>query len=271
MSNEEGPSIVIYQHYCPPEVKRVLASGGSAFIGEVDDSTVLKYPLAPGGDMTRLKAEKKLLEITGPHERIIAYKGFTDAGLYLERATNCNIAEYILESGKPLPSVKQRLAWCREAAEAVAWIYSRRVLHCDIQLTNLLLDEHLHIKLSDFQGRHLSADGKVLVDGWSAESCKFSAPRNDPFDADIKTDLFALGCTFYFIMMAHAVYPDIVHGEEGRYEKVEDRFRNEAFPEDKYACSAITMKCWRMEYESAEEVVQDLEALEREQQVIALE
>lgn len=93
MSNDKGPSVAIYQHYCPAGVKRVLASGGSAFIGEVDDSTVFKYPLAPGGDMTRLEAEKKLLEIIGPHERIIACKGFTDGGIYLERAINGNTAE----------------------------------------------------------------------------------------------------------------------------------------------------------------------------------
>lgn len=34
---------------------------------------------------------------------------------------------------------------------------------------------------------------------------------------------------------------------------------------------SITMKCWRMGYESAEQVVQDLEAIGREQQVTALE
>ncbi|KAL2127179.1 hypothetical protein VTI74DRAFT_11199 [Chaetomium olivicolor] len=137
--------------------------GGSAFIGEVDDSTVFKYPLAPGRDMTRLEVERKLLEIILPHESIIAFKGFTDTGIYLERATNGTVAEYILESGNPLPLVKQRLA-------------------CD-----------LHVKLSDFQGQHSSEDGEVFLDGWSAESCRFPCPQGDLCDANVKTDLFALG------------------------------------------------------------------------------
>ncbi|KAJ4323089.1 hypothetical protein N0V84_004489 [Fusarium piperis] len=244
MSDDKGQTITIYQHYLPPGVKRVLASGSSAFIGEVDDFTVFKYPLAPGGDMTRLEIERKLLENIGPHERIIGLKSFSDTGLYLERALNGNVAEYMLESGKPLPSVKQRLAWCREAAEAVAWIHVRRVLHCDIQPTNLLLDEELHIKLSDFQGKQLSENGEVLLDGWSGEPCRFYCPRDDPFDADVKTDLFALGCTIYFIMMGHAVFPDIVDGED--------------------KC-AVTLKCWQKKYESAKEVVRDIESLERGQ------
>ena len=264
MSNNNEATVTIYQHYCPPGVKQVLASGSSAFIGEVDESTVFKYPLAPGGDMTRLEVERKLLKIIEPHERIIRLKSCSDTGLYLERARNGNLADYMLESGKPLPSVKQRLAWCREAAEAVAWIHAQRVLHCDIQPTNLLLDEELHIKLSDFQGRQLSEDGEVLLDGWSGEPCRFYCPRDDPFDADVKTDLFALGCTIYFIMMGHAVFPDIIDGEDRWYEKVGDRFTSQQLPQDQHVCSAVTLKCWHKKYESAKELVRDIESLERE-------
>lgn len=262
MSDYEGA--VVYQHYCPPGVKRVLASGSSAFVGEVDDSIVFKYPLSPGGDMTRLRVEGKLLEIIGPHERIIRLESFSDTGLYLEGAPNGNLASYMLESGQPAPSVEQRLAWCREAAEAVAQTHSRRVLHCDIQPTNLLLDGDLHVKLSDFQGRHLSEDGEVLLDGWSSEPCRFSCPRDDPFDADVKTDLFALGCTIYFIMMGHAVFPDIVDGEDGWSERVADRFASRRFPRDQHACDAVTLKCWQREYESAGEVVSDIKSLSKE-------
>jgi hypothetical protein len=82
----KADQVFVYQVYCPPTVKEVIASGTSAFVGEVDGSTVMKYPLAPGGDMSRLEIEKKLLDIVGPHERIIGLKGFSDNGLYLERA-----------------------------------------------------------------------------------------------------------------------------------------------------------------------------------------
>ncbi|KAL2178368.1 uncharacterized protein P884DRAFT_276911 [Thermothelomyces heterothallicus CBS 202.75] len=212
MSNGDEPTVNVYHAYCPPGVKRVLAIGGSAFIGEVDDSTV----------------KRKLLEIILPYERInMAFKGFTDPGIFLERATDDTIAEYIFKSGKPPPSVKQGLAWCREVAEAP---------------TNLLLDQDLHIKLSDFQGRYFSEDGKVLLDGWSTEPYRFSCPRNDPFDANVKTDLSALGCTIYFIMIGHAVFPDIIDGEEGWYENVRGVLKG-VFPQYGHACSTVTLKC----------------------------
>lgn len=38
-----------YHQYCPPGVQRVIAWGSSAWVGEVDESTVLKYPLTQGG------------------------------------------------------------------------------------------------------------------------------------------------------------------------------------------------------------------------------
>lgn len=262
MSNEQD--VLIYRHYCPPGVKRVLACGGSAFIGEVDESTILKYPLEPDGEMTRLGVEKEMLETIGPHPRIIGLQGFSDAGIYLERAINGTLADYILNPDISPPSVQQRLSWCREAAEAVAHIHSKRVLHCDIQPTNLLLDKKLHVKLADFQGRVLSEDGdEVLLDGWSGEPCRFSCPRDDTCHADYKTDLFALGCTIYFIMMGYAVFPDIVDGEDGWYDKVEERFAKQQFPEDDHACSFITSKCWRLHYNYAKEIVQDIESVEK--------
>ncbi|QPH09509.1 hypothetical protein C2857_000315 [Epichloe festucae Fl1] len=243
------PEVVEVHHYCPPDVRRVLASGTSAFIGEVDDSTVLKYPLEPGGDMTRLEVEHKILDIVGHHPRIIAHKGLTDAGLYLERAANGTIFNFLAETRHCDISLQQRVAWCREVVEAVAHVHSKGVIHCDIQPTNILLDEHLHIKLADFQSRYVAEDGEIILAGWSGEPCRYFCPREDDFEADWRTDLFALGSTIYFIITGHEVFPDIVAGEAGW--------------DEKHVCSTITRKCWTRQYGSAGEVLKDISAVER--------
>lgn len=234
--------VIEYHHYCPPGVRRVLASGSSAFIGEVDDSTILKYPLEPGGDMSRLKHEYTILKIVGPHPRIIAQKGLTDVGLYLERAANETIYKYLTASDRPAPSLQQRVAWCREVTEAVEHIHSKSVIHCDIQPTNVLVDQNLHLKLADFQGNYLSEAGEFVA-GWCGEPCRYFCPREDEFEADSKTDLFALGSTIYFIMTGREVFLDIVGGEDGWVEKVTSRFAAGIFPEDSHVCHAITRKC----------------------------
>jgi serine/threonine protein kinase len=256
-----------YYEYHPPGVKKVLGIGTSAWVGLVDETTVFKYPLAPGGDMSRLEVERQLLELVGRHERVIQLKGSNEKGIYLERAPNGTLGDFLVEILSKQEShsllTTQRVAWCRETIEAVAHVHSRHVLHCDIQPYNLLLDTALHVKLTDFQGKHLAVDDTILLDGFSSEPTRFSYPRDDPHEADIKTDLSALGCTIYFIMMGHAVYPDIVDGSDEWDERVQERFAKQQFPEDLHACMSITQKCWRREYESAEEVLRDIVAIEK--------
>ena len=108
----DDADVVVYRHYYTPGVKRVIASGSSAFIGEVDESTVLKYPLAPGGDVSRLEVERELLEIVGPHPRIIGLKSLSDTGLYLERAVNgiySNQAINLLQPSNDYPGAERLL------------------------------------------------------------------------------------------------------------------------------------------------------------------
>lgn len=255
--------IVEYHHYFPPGVRRILASGSSAFIGLVDDSTVLKYTLEPGGDRTRLEIEHQILTTVGKHPNIIAQKGLTDQGLYLERAVNGTIYWYLADSGYPAPTVQQRLTWCLELVQAVEHVHSKSVIHCDIQPTNVLLDENLHIKLADFQGISVSKNGTVILTGWSGEPCRYFCPRDDEFSASVTTDLFALGSTLYFIMTGHEVFPDIVGGQEGWDQIVRTRFESGIFPVDESICTAVTRKCWRCTYTSASEVLVDLKTVEQ--------
>jgi serine/threonine protein kinase len=245
----------------PSTVKSVITIGSSCWIGEVNDSTILKYPHDRGIEIDRFQTEYKILSIIGQNPRIIGLKDYTDDGLYLERAVNGDIHDYL--TNNPTISLQQRLTWCRQAAEAVAYAHSKRVIHCDIRPRNLLLDKNLDLKLADFQGKHLSADGEVLLNGFASEPSRFSCPRELPDYANIKTDLFALGSTIYFIMMGHDIFPDIDEQDDGFDEEVQRRFRTCQFPQESHACSTITEKCWRQAYSSAIEVAQDVKAIEK--------
>lgn len=127
----------------------------------------------------------------------------------------------------------------------------------------MLVDKDLHLKLSDFQGKQISQDGDVLLDSGSSEPCRFYCPRADPFDADFKTDLFALGCTIYFIMMHHAVFPGIIDGEDEWFEKVRDKIVKHYFPQNVHPCGSITLKCSSKEYKSSQELIGDVGDIEK--------
>lgn len=85
----------------------------------------------------------------------------------------------------------------RQAIEAIAVTHRAGVIHCDVNVNSLLLDDDLTVKLCDFQGRLLQPDGSVDKDGLARENIKSFMPRADPNYSDRKTDIFALGSTFY--------------------------------------------------------------------------
>ncbi|KAK3169507.1 hypothetical protein OEA41_008891 [Lepraria neglecta] len=155
----------VYRSFYKPEgVIEFLGLGTDSFIGTVDETTILKYPKTPSDKMalTILDLEAEILTKIGPHKHIIGSKGQREDGLLLERARRGPIAQFLKDY---TPTWQQRFAWGRQATKAVVVTHRAGVIHCDINVNNLLLDDNLTVKLCDFQGRLLWADGSVDKDG----------------------------------------------------------------------------------------------------------
>ncbi|KAF1957549.1 kinase-like protein [Byssothecium circinans] len=242
----------LHQHL-PHGVKRIIAHGGGCWIGEVDKSTVLKYPHT-AEEMKQIRIEAQILSILGSHPRIVQSRGLTEDGLLLEFVPNGNLHDYLL--AHPESSLQQRLVWCTQLTEAVTYIHSRRVLHCDLRHDNILVDLDLDLKLADFQGQYFSNNGEILLDGLSLESTKAYLPRKPADHASIRTDLFALGSALHFIIMGQEVFSDLAGSKDE--EEISRRFSAGEFPLDNHICAAITEKCWKQLYSSASQVLADL-------------
>ncbi|OJZ83725.1 hypothetical protein ASPFODRAFT_698056 [Aspergillus luchuensis CBS 106.47] len=189
----------------PPGVSQIIGCSGQHFIGLFNKSTVLMYPYIPG-DRVGIEVEAGLLNLVGSHPWIIASRGLNEHGLVLQYARNGNVCDRFT-SGHDI-SFDQRLRWCRQAAEAVKYIHQKRVIHCDINVRDLLRDDKFDVLLADFQG--------VLKWG-SRESSKAYMPRVHGDILNAKTDIFALGSLFYHIMMGHEPFPELndwEHDEE---------------------------------------------------------
>ena len=244
--------------YLPEGVTEFVASGTDSYIGAVDETTVLKYPKDAGDETTldHLDIEAQLLTTIGPHKHIIGYRGKRSDGLLLERAQHGSIARFLEDYA---PTCQQRFVWACQATEAVAATHRANVIHCDINMHNLLIDHNLTVKLCDFQGRLLGADGSIDKDGHSVENTKSSMPRADLDHSDWKTDIFALGSAFYYIMQGHEPFPDLDSTQDAL--EIEARFASHQFPEmDSPLMKHVTHKCWAGDYDSAEAVLQDLKS-----------
>ncbi|KAI1470846.1 uncharacterized protein F4812DRAFT_456857 [Daldinia caldariorum] len=108
---------------------------------------------------------------------------------------------------------------------------------------------HLNVRIPD-RGKQCLAKLRFITVTYSR---KFPIPNSIPPKksgiADAEPD---------FTMNRHAVFPDICEGQDGRREKVEERFVRKESPDEVHPCRAITWKCWTKEYESADEVVGDI-------------
>ena len=244
--------------YLPKGVDKVIGFGSSSFIGRIDDQTVLKNPRIPGKEWDRFELEKTIYDALGRHPRIITCFGLDARGLMLEYATNGSVKAFLARCDSM--SNENRVKWCRQAGEALVYIHTKNVIHCDCSTRNFLLDNSLNAKLSDFQGIYVAPDGNVSY-GYALENPKSFLPR--PADHSNRTsDLFALGTAIYEIMAGHEPFPEL--DELDDEEEIEERYTRGQFPAlDGVLGGEIIYKCWYLAYENASSCVKDLKTLEK--------
>lgn len=236
--------------WTPPGVTTILSGGNTAYLGLLSDNTVLKYLVDPHDPFSiqALDVEHCILSDIGVHDRITRYLGKQEHGLRFERAGKGDVRSYM--SVVPLDSIpiQLRLKWATQAADALAFVHSRKVIHCDVHPNNLLLDDTLDLRLCDFSG---SVYG--TLDGAGMESVRFFLPRDVTATPSVKSDVFALGSAIYFIMTGREPYDTLTDAE------VAARFSDGDFPAvDSVPCGRIILGCWEGGFHSADKVFWDL-------------
>lgn len=246
--------------YLPNGVDKVIGFGSTSFIGRLNNRAVLKYPRVVGEQWERFVIEERMYKALGSHPRIITCFGLDGRGLKLEYAPNGTLRDFLRGSNSSgFDSPKDRLRWSRQAAEAIAYIHTKNIIHCDISIRNFLLDRDMNMKLSDFQGLYVDPHG-VTFNGFALENVKSYLPRPSTH-SDQKSDLFALGTAIYEIMTGHEPFPDLDELEDE--EEIEKRYIKGRFPVlDDVLGGHIIYKCWSLAYEKVDACVEGLKALE---------
>lgn len=239
----------------PPGVEEIISRGGF-YIGKLNENMVLKYASDANDPiyLTSIKIESRLLQLLGYHPHIIQSRGLVEDGLLLKYYPNGNLYKHL--AAHPFVRMDQRLEWCKQLVDTVGHMHSKRIIHCDITLPNILLDENHNIILADFQGLLVSDYGRVMLDGMSREPSKSYMPREDSLHADVHTDLFAVGSAIYHIIVGHEVFPEL--RSRGDEKEIGRRFKRRIFPPDDYVASHIVERCWKGQYSCAAEIAAEI-------------
>jgi len=183
--------------------------------------------------------------------------------LLFKEAINGDLQQYLNSHNKDTINDKLRLQWCENAAEGLSYCHKLDIFHCDLRPENLLLDEHLNIRICDFGGATCGE-----LDGGGLPDFGFFDPRDeDVFTVTKSMEIFGLGSIMYSIMTGghrpHGPAEFTSSDEMVSYgDKFECLLRQGIFPDTKdMIAGGLILDCWKGKFTSAEEVLQRLLAM----------
>ncbi len=123
-----------------------------------------------------------------------------------------NIRKLVERKG-PLP-LEEAISYTLQVVDALAHADARHIVHRDIKPSNLLITPSGQVKLIDMglarlrQAESVGAD--LTASGVTLGTFDYISPEQarDPRNADIRSDIYSLGCTFYFMLTGRPPYPD---------------------------------------------------------------
>lgn len=169
------------------------------------------------------------------HPNIVTAYDADQAGdahfLIMEFVEGVNLAEKVQREG-PLP-IAPACAYIRQAALGLQHAFERGMVHRDVKPHNLMLTPSGRVKILDFglarfvremtlthsesesPAREKTDPAETMASpltetGTVLGTVDFIAPEqaSNPSVADIRADIYSLGCTLYYLLTGHAPFPE---------------------------------------------------------------
>lgn len=135
-----------------------------------------------------------------------------------------------MEGGSLSAIVRERgrLHWtyvlriAKQVCQALAALHERGLVHRDVKPSNLLVDARGNVKLADMGLIRYEAEAddasQLTATGAVMGTLDYMAPEQivDPRNTDIRSDLYALGCTLFHLLTGRPPFP-----EGSAYQKIQ--------------------------------------------------
>jgi hypothetical protein len=166
----------------------------------------------------RFQQEVRVQARMSPHPNVAAalhasaYQG--RCYLVMEYVPGTDLREHVRRHG-PL-AWEQACDLVRQIALGLEYVHRHDIVHRDLKPSNLLLTPDRTVKILDLGlARHrpaeiLRTDGSLTPDGAVLGTLDYLAPEQarSVAQADARSDLYSLGCTFYFLLTGQVPFAD---------------------------------------------------------------
>ncbi|MFK7739627.1 MAG: protein kinase [Planctomycetota bacterium] len=161
--------------------------------------------------------------------------------------------------------VERALEVIADSARGLAYAESLGIVHRDIKPDNLMLDQHGAVKIADLGLASASGSGKD--EAHAIGTPHFMAPEQVlKQELDHRTDLYALGCTFYRLVTGRTPFrgqtvKDILRAQVKDDPELASRAHADVPGEVAEIISRLMQKEPGQRYQTANDLIEDLEAL----------
>jgi Protein kinase domain/WD domain, G-beta repeat len=172
--------------------------------------------LGSAGLVERFRREVKSAARLASHPNIVAAYDAEQAGetqmLVMEFIEGTDLARLVDHRG-PLP-VGEACEYARQAALGLQHAFEDGMVHRDMKPQNLMRTTRGQIKILDFGlarfASEVATHAGMTAEGMVLGSADYIAPEqiDDPHAADIRADIYSLGCTLYFLLAGRPPFPN---------------------------------------------------------------
>lgn len=204
------------------ELLEYVGGGGMGRVFRAYDTRLARYvavkilpPDQATDEETRLRFQNEAQSAARlDHENIarVFYVGEDHGLLYIvfEYIEGENIRDLVDRTG-PL-SLADAISFTLQITDALAHAAERAVVHRDIKPSNVLITREGHAKLIDMglaRLRQVDATDDLTASGVTLGTFDYISPEQarDPRNADVRSDIYSLGCTLFFMLTGRPPFP----------------------------------------------------------------
>lgn len=273
-------------------IEEALGTGGMAAVFKANDPLldrrvalkILPPVLATQPEQVQRFEREARVSAQLDHDHIARVHQYgQDQGLHYiayEYVEGTNLRDLMQQAGGKL-TIADAVKYLSQAASGLAHTAARGVIHRDIKPSNLVINTQGKLKLVDLglARNQLSEDSAALTQsGATLGTFDYLSPEQaiDPRRADVRSDIYSLGCTFYHAVTGVPPVPEGTAARKLQSHQMElpadPRTLNPEVPAGLVQIlSKMLAKKPEDRYQQADELVRDLQQLQSPSTVILLQ